>query len=200
MEFQVQTINVVGINVALKAAGNAMRTDMDTDYLNLTDKDLKRGWSLGPTECGAGHDNFLMGITVQFNIWAPLYMWKQIQRYHFLDIISSQSTMHKLIQFRAKEQCVEETDKIILARYEDLLDEYLELKEKDPKNPELNAKWRTLVASLPSGFILGATMTTNYRQLKTIYNQRKYHKLKEWQEFCNWCEALPLFKELCLGE
>ena len=43
MEFQVQTINVVGINVALKAAGNAMRTDMDTDYLNLTDKDLKRG-------------------------------------------------------------------------------------------------------------------------------------------------------------
>lgn len=41
-------------------------------------------------------------------------------------------------------------------------------------------------------------MTTNYRQLKTIYFQRKDHKLDEWHKFCDWCESLPLFKELCL--
>ena len=39
-------------------------------------------------------------------------------------------------------------------------------------------------------------MTTNYRQLKTIYLQRKNHKLKEWHEFCAWCESLPYFMEL----
>ena len=46
------------------------------------------------------------------------------------------------------------------------------------------------------GFCLGATMTTNYQQLKTMYHQRKYHKLKEWGVFCKWCESLPQFIEL----
>lgn len=29
-----------------------------------------------------------------------------------------------------------------------------------------------------------------------IFNQRKNHRLKEWHEFCKWCESLPYFKEL----
>jgi hypothetical protein len=58
------------------------------------------------------------------------------------------------------------------------------------------AAWRSLVASLPCGFVLGASMTTNYRQLKTIYQQRKNHKLREWHDFCAWCETLPMFMEL----
>lgn len=42
-------------------------------------------------------------------------------------------------------------------------------------------------------------MSTNYRQLKTIYHQRKKHRLPEWRSFCEWIETLPMFKELCLG-
>jgi hypothetical protein len=34
-------------------------------------------------------------------------------------------------------------------------------------------------------------MTTNYRQLKTIYKQRRTHTLPEWQAFCDWIETLP---------
>ena len=34
-------------------------------------------------------------------------------------------------------------------------------------------------------------MTTNYRQLKTIYRQRKNHALPEWKAFCKWIETLP---------
>ena len=34
-------------------------------------------------------------------------------------------------------------------------------------------------------------MTTNYRQLKTIYAQRKTHRLPEWRAFCDWVETLP---------
>ena len=41
-----------------------------------------------------------------------------------------------------------------------------------------------------------ATMTTNYQQLKTMYLQRRYHKLTEWRTFCKWCEELPHFVEL----
>ena len=166
---------------------------MDDNSKQPSDKDLQRATKLANTETGAGHDNFLNGIIIQFDLYAPLYMWKQIQRYHFLDFISSQSTMHRLTKFKVRECCVEDTDEVILARYQVLLDEYNNLVEKD------NKKWRTLVASLPCGFVLGATMTTNYRQLKTIYHQRKNHKLDEWKDFCKWIESLPK-SELIIGE
>lgn len=192
MNFHIENTEVYGLNKSIIASGNAMRTTIKNNLDDMSDKDFKRAKNLGNTNTGEGHDNFLNGIIVQFDLYAPLYMWKQLQRYHFLDFISSQSTMHKLIKFDIKSQCVDETDKVILERYQELLDDYNKEESKE--------KWRTLVASLPCGFVLGATMTTNYRQLKTIYLQRKNHKLKEWHEFCDWCETLPHFKELCIKE
>lgn len=191
MEFKIEKTVVYGLDKSIIASGNAMRTTMQDNELEAEEKDFKRAYSLGNTKTGEGHDNFLNGIIVQFDIYAPLYMWKQLQRYHFLDFISSQSTMHRLTKFNIKEQCTKDVDKSILSRYQEILEEYNE------GNIDL---WRTLVASLPCGFILGATMTTNYRQLKTIYNQRKHHKLDEWRVFCEWCDTLPHFKELCHGK
>ena len=60
-------------------------------------------------------------------------------------------------------------------------------------------RYLEILYSNPCGFKLTAGMTTNYRQLKTIYHQRKTHRLPEWREFCAWVETLPMFKELCLG-
>lgn len=193
MNFKIENVEIYGINKSIISSGNAMRTVIDDNSKQPSDKDLQRAIKLANTETGAGHDNFLNGIIIQFDLYAPLYMWKQIQRYHFLDFISSQSTMHRLTKFKVSECCVEDTDEVILARYQVLLDEYNNLVEKD------NKKWRTLVASLPCGFVLGATMTTNYRQLKTIYHQRKNHKLDEWKDFCKWIESLPK-SELIIGE
>ena len=192
MEFHIESTEIYGLNKAVIASGNAMRTIMANNLLDPTDKDLKRAALLGGTNPGEGHDNFLNGIIVQFDLYAPLYMWKQIQRYHFLDFVSSQSTMHRLLKFDVATQCVSDTDPVIVRRYQDLVADYNAAPDA--------AKWRTLVASLPSGFVLGATMTTNYRQLKTIYLQRRNHKLKEWHDFCAWCETLPLFTTICLGE
>ena len=207
MEFKIENTQVYGLDKSIIASGNAMRTVMDDNTIDASEKDLARAIKLGFTDTGAGHDNFLNGIIVQFDLYAPLYMWKQIQRYHFLDFISSQSTMHRLTKFKVSECCVEDTDEIILARYQVLLDEYNSFDEEYADVLEKKAiqalkkkKWRTLVASLPCGFVLGATMTTNYRQLKTMYFQRKNHKLDEWHQFCTWCEALPHFKQLILKE
>lgn len=193
MEFHIKNTEVYGLNKSFIASGNAMRTEMDNNTIPYKANDLKRSIALGSTKTGEGHDNFLNGIIVQFDLYAPLYMWKQIQRYHFLDFISSQSTMHKLTKFDVKSQCVKDTDPIILERYQNLLDEYNKM---DDTNIDKKVLWRTLVASLPCGFVLGATMTTNYRQLKTIYLQRKNHKLDEWHDFCKWCESLPYFAQL----
>ena len=198
MEFKIENTQVYGLSKSMIASGNAMRTTMQDNELEANEKDLKRACNLGSTKSGEGHDNFLNGIIVQFDLYAPLFMWKQLQRYHFLDFISSQSTMHRLTKFNVAECCVGDTDEVILERYQQLLNSYHYYEEHNQKE-EAKELWRTLVASLPSGFVLGATMTTNFRQLKTIYLQRRNHKLSEWHDFCNWCESLPYFKELCLG-
>lgn len=190
MEFKITNTNVYGLEHACKASGNPMRTIIDDG--EFEEKDLNRAIKLGNTKQGEGHDNYLKGIIVQMDVTAPLYWWKQAQRYHWLDYISSQSTMHCLLKFDIATQCVSDTNKDILAILQNMISEYNHIEDQELKT----TKWRELVASLPCGFCLGASMTTNYQQLKTMYNQRKHHKLKEWHVFCDWCKGLPYFKEL----
>lgn len=192
MNFNIGKTEVYGLDYAIKASGNPMRTFFDREEVD--EKDLKRAALLGGAKQGQGHDNYLKGIVVEFDLTAPLYWWKQAQRYHFFNYVSSQSTMHCLLKFDISSQCVEETNKEILKIVERIKEEYNAISDDDKE--EKKKKWKELVASTPSGFCLGATMVTNYQQLKTMYLQRKYHKLTEWDVFCKWCEELPSFLEL----
>lgn len=192
MNFWIGNEHVYGLERAVKASGNPMRTQIDASEPN--EKDYIRAVKLGSTRGGEGHDNFLKGITVQLDVGAPLYWWKEAQRYHWFDFISSESTMHCLLKFDVSAQCVDETDPKILERMKELVAEYNAIPEED-RDARLH-KWRVLVASLPEGFCLAATMITNYQQLKTMYRQRRNHKLKEWHIFCDWCDTLPRFAEL----
>lgn len=194
MNFSVTNSYVYGLERAVKASGNPMRTKIDPSEPN--EKDFLRANKLGSAKGGEGHDNFLHGILVHLDVNAPLYWWKEAQRYHWFDFVSSQSTMHCLLKFDVGEQCVEETDPIILNRMRELVREYNLIPDDAEHFDEKKAKWRVLVASLPEGFCLAATMVTNYQQLKTMFNQRKAHKLKEWHVFCDWCLSLPHFAEL----
>lgn len=51
---------------------------------------------LANAKSGSGHDCFLKGINVSFDISYPVYWSPQLQRYHHLDIVSSSSAMHRL--------------------------------------------------------------------------------------------------------
>ncbi|MFA6675341.1 MAG: hypothetical protein WCS49_00485 [Bacilli bacterium] len=191
MEFNIQNTSVYGLEKAYKASGNPMRTMIDNS--EVTEKDKIRSQKLGGARNGLGHDNFLKGILVQMDVTAPLYWWKQAQRYHWFDYVSSQSTMHCLLKFNLGNQCVSETNSEVIKIIELLKEKYLQIPDD---SPEKLSKWHELVASLPCGFCLGATMTTNYQQLKTMYIQRRTHRLNEWHVFCEWCETLPDFLEL----
>ncbi|MCQ2794009.1 MAG: hypothetical protein MJ207_01370 [Bacilli bacterium] len=191
MEFKIENSFVYGLERAVKASGNPMRTEIDRGACD--EKDFTRAAKLGGARNGQGHDNYLKGILVHLDVYAPLYWWKQAQRYHWFDFVSSQSTMHCLLKFKVADQCVKTTDPRVIAIAQEKADAVLKLDLNDPKR---NEKWRELVASLPCGFCLGATMTTNYQQLKTMYLQRRNHKLSEWHVFCAWCESLPHFIEL----
>lgn len=189
MEFHITNTAVYGLERAVKASGNPMRTVIDEG--EVTAQDYKRAERLGSTRNGEGHDNYLKGILVQLDVTAPLYWWKQAQRYHWFDFISSQSTMHCLMKFDIASQCVPTTSREVIAIIQKMVEQYKQMEDTE----ERKKLWEQIVASLPSGFCLGATMTTNYQQLKTMYHQRKNHKLKEWAIFCSWCESLPHFLE-----
>lgn len=192
MDFKIGKTEVYGVEFAIKASGNPLRTEFNRE--EVSEKDISRAIKLGNTNNGEGHDNYLKGCVVEFDITAPLYWWKQAQRYHWFDYVSSQSTMHCLLKFDLEKQCVKETNPEIIKILNKIKDEYNLIPEENKE--EKKAKRRELVASTPCGFCLGATMVTNYQELKTMYKQRKNHKLKEWHEFCSWCETLPHFLEL----
>ena len=101
--------------------------------------------------------------------------------------------MHCLLKFDVAKQCVSDTNEEVVRIVSEMIKEYLSVSEDDNRKKTL---WREIVASLPSGFCLGATMTTNYQQLKTMYMQRRYHKLNEWRVFVEWCDTHPHYKEL----
>lgn len=58
-----------------------------------------------------------------------------------------------------------------------------------------------ILSNCPQGLMKTMRVSTNYLQLKTIYLQRRHHKLKEdWGAFCEWCLTLPNFEEFCLKQ
>ena len=155
----------------------------------------KRAERLANTTTGSGHNNFLKGIIVQFDLRYPEYFSPQLQRYHWIDIVSSQSKMHKLTSRQLTlEDFTPDTWSGVIEHCNFMINLYNSLEDKDEKEQAFNE----LISSLPSGYLKWMGISTNYLQLKTIYNQRKSHKLVEWREFCNWIESLPMAKELIL--
>ena len=184
----ISNINVYGIENAIRGSKYPMAVDIDSVNSEIVERTKK----LGQSPVGAAHDQFLTGCLVQFDLTFTVKAWTEAERYHFFDFISSQSTMHRISKFDLNNQYIEYVDPRMIEIMNELKDKYNETKDKED--------YLRLLYSNPCGFKLTAAMTTNYRQLKTIYYQRKNHRLPEWREFCEQIEKLPYFKELVLGE
>lgn len=142
---------------------------------------LKRMIKLSSAPDGSGHKNALKGILVAMNIQASNKWWIQAERYSHFNIVSSMSTQHRLrelidndeISFARDTSLVAISDFIIYAN----------------ENPDLSSS--ELSFSVPAGMELTARVTTNYLQLRTMWMQRKDHKLWEWRNFCDTIATLP---------
>lgn len=200
----VSNVDVYGLERAIRTAKYPKAVDIDKLNSDLT-PGIKTCLSC-PT--GTGHDNALKGIIVQFDLTFSNKAWVEGERYHFLDFISSQSTMHKINKFDLKKQCNRYVDPRIIDIVQGKINEYNRLASlpiTDNLNSTINRRkmmdelYLEILYNIPAGFELTAGMTTNYQQLKTIYQQRRHHRLPDWQMFCDWIETLPRFKELCFG-
>lgn len=197
-----KSVNTDGFTSSVDSINDAIREFINEDTELSDSKDLKRAKLLGTVPTGSGHDNFLKGIVVQFDLTFTVKAWTEAERYHFLDFVSSQSTMHCITKFDLDKQYIKYVDSRIVDIMREKVDLYnnilSSLDKENRDTEELKDLYLEILYSNPTGFKLTARMTTNYQQLKTIYYQRKTHRLPEWRVFCSWVESLPLFKEICM--
>jgi hypothetical protein len=185
---KIENVAVYGLEESVRRSKYPMAVDAKKCNSDITDRTI----SLGSCPTGTAHDQFLTGVIVQFDVTGTLKWWTEAQRYHWFEFVSSQSTMHRIAKFNPEEQCNDYVHPFLITMLTSLIEDY----NADP-TPE---NYLTVLYNIPTGFQLTAGMTTNYRQLKTMYQQRKNHRLQEWRDFCKWCETLPHFMELCFNK
>ena len=202
----VSDCHVYDLDESVRASKYPMAVDHNKTNSEITD----RTKSLGRTGMGEGHDNFLSGIVVNFDLTITNKMWVEAERYHFFQIVSSQSTMHRISKIGENRNNFDShVDQRTLSILNEKIAEYNrlyslatpdDLNIRQEREELLKEAYLDILMNVPAGLKLTARISTNYRQLKTIYYQRKNHRLPEWRKFCNWMETeLPHFKELCLN-
>ena len=183
---KIENVKIYDMEESFKASKYPMSVDTDKVNGEITPRII----NLANTPKGEGHDQFLTGIRIAFDLTCSNKMWVEAERYRFLEFVSSQSTMHRISKFDLSEQYNEYVDERIIKIMNELKESY-----NKTNNPD---DYLRLLYSNPCGFKLTARLTTNYRCLKTIYSQRKTHRLPEWVEFTKWVETLP-YSELIIG-
>lgn len=99
----VRNVKIYGLEDSVRASKYPMAVDTE----QCTDEITDRIRSLAACEKGGGHDQFLTGIIAQFDLTLSIKAWTEAERYHFLDFVSSQSTMHRIASLDIDKQCNE---------------------------------------------------------------------------------------------
>lgn len=218
---KVENVEVAGFETAVRAARNPMsswgKSDSDYEVANLCDHDFRIGDAdIGLLQrlykAGVEHRTYARMIYVWMDITAPLYWWKEADRYSVGKSQVSTSTMHKI---HAKEFTLDgfsyehltigdfndenyplHYDGLgTLTRIIDALNEfrlmYLETKDK--------RWWWQMIQLLPSSYNQKRTICMSYEVVFKIIKERTGHKLDEWNEFVEILRDLPYVKEM-MGE
>lgn len=184
---QVDNIEVYGLKESIIASGLPMRDSYDESVFesqvmafDWDDTHFARACRLADNPTSSGHLTYLSGVIVQMNITATVKWWEQWQRYHFQQIVSSMSTMHRL-----RKMLEENTIKFNKLTSPKVIATFMEMLNDE------NVTDEQLAYSCPMGIELTARVSTNYLQLKNMYEQRKHHKLTEWHDFIDTIKKLP---------
>lgn len=185
----VSNVNIYGLEESVKGAKEQVSQE------EVTERNISKAEK-------PGKDSFLNGVIVQFDLTFTSKAWVQAERYRFLDFVSSQSTMHRITKFDLDDVYNEYVDPRIIEIMKEKTRDYNDLQEDIKARREegkdvttlkdlAGQKYLEILYSNPAGFRLTARMTTNYRQLRVIYFERRSHRLPEWRAFCQWIETLP---------
>lgn len=189
---QIDNWKVYDLKESVIACRNAMRITP----AQITDEEfnasMPRAIILANSPSGSGHQTFLSGIRVSFDIKYPNYISPELQRYHWIDIVSSSSKMHRLASMDM-DTCF---NKYVTDESKEQMKRLVK-KFNDTKSYE---DFMVMLSNCPQGLELFMRVSTNYLQLRTLYRQRKTHKLKEdYGAVCEFIEKLPYANEFIIG-
>ncbi len=157
-------VKVYGLQDSIRRAKFPMSVDTSRPTSELT-SGIR---ALAQSNQGEGHDQWLTGVIVQFDLTFSNKAWVEAERYHFLDFISSQSTMHRITRFDLDKGYNEYVDAAIVEIMKRKVAEYNQLLDSDASEEEKKRKYLEILYSNPAGFRITAGRTTKYSQLKTI--------------------------------
>ena len=81
----VSNVKIYGLEDSVRGSKYPMATDLSKVDETVTERTIQ----LAQAEAGSGHDNFLNGVIVQFDLTFSNKAWVEADRYHFLDFVSS---------------------------------------------------------------------------------------------------------------
>ena len=117
---KIENVKVYDIEESFKASKYPMSIDINQLNGDITPMIKK----LAITPKGEGHDQFLTGIRVAFDLTFTNKAWVEAERYRFLEFVSSQSTMHRISKFNLNEQYNEYVDPRIIEIMREKIDIY----------------------------------------------------------------------------
>ena len=156
-------------------------------------------------KAGIPHRTYARMIEVWMDVTAPLYFWKEADRYSVGKTQVSCSTMHgihkkefelddfsheHLIDFHGKGEF--STMGIILNDLNWSREKYLETGNKE--------YWYQMIQLLPSSYNQKRTIMMSYEVVFKIIEERSGHKLQEWRDFVEILKDLPYVREIIEGE
>ena len=183
----ISNVRVYDLVESVCACRNAMRVEPSDYSAKDFGESLVRARKLASLESNSGHPNFLTGIRVSFDIVYPQYFTPQLQRYHFIDIVSSSSKDHRLSKIMMAGSYNEYVTEETKANVQKYLDAY----NADPSYEN----HMVLLSNCPLGLQLFMRCSTNYMSLRNLYHQRIHDKLKE-----DWGAVLDMIRNLPYAE
>ena len=200
-----QTLDIQGFMPALHGMRHPLKSygSADSGYSGFS-SEVKIGpndYDLAKRLCKAGspeHAKFLRQIVAWVDITAPRFWWSEFDTYKIGTTANSQSTMHRLTKDGIKEEdfcfifgedeIANKAMRNYIKEINDLINLYNSLESGDIKEQY----FEKIKAMLPEGYMQTRTVSLNYQVLRTMYNQRKNHRLSHWNtDFVNWVHTLP---------
>lgn len=189
---RIKTLETTGMGPAIRAMRNPYesyeRSDTIPGHIGERDRDLAESLA----KAGPPHCKHLRMIQVWAEIWAPRFWWQEFDTNRIGVEKVSCSTMHKLTSRPLSREDFawdgKESDLDDLIRWLNLR---IQAHNTARTAEEKERAFRVLKESLPEGYIQRRTVMMSYQALRNICEQRRGHRLREWQQFIDWCGTLP---------
>lgn len=208
---KVEKVDVYGIEHAARAMRNPMNSwDKSDSYVRQADGDgieISKYEEIGSNDldlmrrlykAGPEHRTYARMIYVWMDITAPLYWWKEMDRYTIGKSQVSTSTMHKIHakEFTGDDFSIEHLDIESMLLLGNTIDHLNDCREKYIENKKDKSEWWQLIQMLPSSYNQKRTVCMSYETVFKIIRERTGHKLDEWNDFVSILKDLPHVKEI----